>query len=460
MVFSSSVFLFLFLPITLALYYLINPRYRNFILMTCSLFFYAGGEPHNVFLMLISIVVNFALGLLMENGGSIRKKGCLITAIIFNLGLLFFFKYFNFFIDIVNGIFRSSIVVDRIALPIGISFFTFQIMSYVIDVYRGEVHVQHNIIDLALYISLFPQLIAGPIVRYIDVEEQMNHRIHNVEKFYSGVMMFMKGFSKKVLIADQMAPLADAAFSNIGSSVLLSWAGIIAYTLQIYFDFSGYSDMAVGLGRMFGFEFVQNFNFPYISKSIKEFWRRWHISLSTWFRDYVYIPLGGNRKGTVRTYINLLTVFFLTGLWHGASFNFIVWGLFYGVFLVAERVGLGVKLAKLPNMIQHIYTLAIVLIGWVFFRANNLTDALLYIKSMFVVSGTDWVGLIANLKGNDLFCIVVGIILSCPYPKLRGIVEQRNCLRIGYDVISILVFLLAICFMVGTGFSPFLYFRF
>lgn len=384
----------------------------------------------------------------------------MFAAVIIDLGMLFYFKYFNFFVDTVNGVFSSEFTVETIALPIGISFFTFQIMSYVIDVYKGEVKVQHSIIDLALYISLFPQLIAGPIVRYIDVEEQINHRTHSVENFYSGVLIFMKGFAKKVLIADQLSPLADIAFSNIGSSALLSWTGIIAYTLQIYFDFSGYSDMAVGLGRMFGFEFVQNFNFPYISRSIKEFWRRWHISLSTWFRDYVYIPLGGNRKGKARTYINLLTVFFLTGLWHGASFNFIVWGLFYGFFLVAERIGLGKILDRMPKILQHVYTLLIVVIGWVFFRANDLTDALLYIKSMFTLSGSDWVGLVSQLKGNDLFFIVVGILLSRPYPKIRAWMDSKAFTRTFADVMVFLVFLLAICFMVGTGFSPFLYFRF
>ena len=338
MVFSSVLFLFGFLPIVLFVYFLSHPRYRNLVLLLASLFFYAWGEPKNVLLMLASIAVNYSLGLLIESKSKGRKL-FLILSLVFNLGMLFYFKYLNFAADIWAGITGHSLGIKDIALPIGISFFTFQIMSYVIDVYRENVPAQKSIIDLALYISLFPQLIAGPIVRYVDVEAQIKHRECSWAKAYDGATRFMIGFAKKVLIADQLAVLVDLVFDRAGvgyHSIAGHWIGAVAYALQIYYDFSGYSDMAIGLGKLFGFDFLENFNYPYISRSIQEFWRRWHISLSTWFRDYLYIPLGGSRKGTVRTYINLIIVFLATGIWHGASFNFVVWGLYYAVFLVLE----------------------------------------------------------------------------------------------------------------------------
>lgn len=339
MVFSSSVFLFAFLPIVLFVYFFAAEKYRNFVLLGASLLFYAWGEPKNIVVMLISIAVNYLFGFAVAREWKV-KKIALVLSVIYNLGVLFVFKYLNFAVDTVNRVSGAQIEIAQIALPIGISFYTFQIMSYVIDVYRGNVKVQKNLIDLALYISLFPQLIAGPIVRYIDVERQIKRRLTTFEGAKIGVIRFAIGFSKKVLIADQLAVLADTCFAGANPSIWLNWIGIVAYSLQIFFDFSGYSDMAIGLGKIFGFDFLENFNYPYISQSIQEFWRRWHISLSSWFRDYLYIPLGGSRAGKVRTYINLMIVFFLTGLWHGASFNFIVWGLFYAVFLVLERLGL------------------------------------------------------------------------------------------------------------------------
>ena len=458
MVFSSTIFLFAFLPFVLLTYFFANDKLKNLVLLTASLFFYAWGEPKNIFLMLITIVVNYVCGLCIERKEKL-KKVFLIFAVLFDIGCLFVYKYLNFTVDTVNSLFASSIPVRTIALPIGISFYTFQIISYVVDVYRKEVPAQKNILNLGLYLSLFPQLIAGPIVRYVDVAREINKRNTTPDDMYTGIMRFCVGFSKKVLLADQLSPLVDVAFSG-ENSILLKWVGIIAYALQIYFDFSGYSDMGIGLGRIFGFHFLENFNYPYISRSIKEFWRRWHISLSTWFRDYLYIPLGGSRKGTARTYINLMIVFFTTGFWHGASFNFIVWGLYYGVFLIFERLQWGKILNKMPRIFQHVYAIIIVLIGWVFFRANDLPVALEYIKGMFVPAGRDLVYLNYHMNLQYWFCLLAGIALSIPHGKLEARIRKTT---VGYwlmDTLVFVVFLLAICYMVGSGYSPFLYFRF
>lgn len=461
MVFTSTIFLFIFLPAVLFTYYFANPKLRNVVLMVASLMFYAWGEPIHVILMILSIIVNYFLGIaIVKNKSPGWKKVFLIMAICFDLGLLLYFKYFNFFIDVLNDVFKAGIVYKNVALPIGISFYTFQIMSYVIDVYWGNVEAQENCLDLALYISLFPQLIAGPIVRYIDVEEQIKNRSVNFDKFYSGTVRFMKGFSKKVLIADQIAPLVDIAFSQQYPSCLLKWVGIIGYTLQIYFDFSGYSDMAIGMGKMFGFEFIENFNYPYISQSIKEFWRRWHISLSTWFRDYVYIPLGGSRCKKSRQYLNLIVVFFLTGFWHGASYNFIFWGLYYVVFLIIERMGLGKALDRCPAFLRHIYALFIILIGWVFFRADTLGNAFHYISGMFTWNAAALKDLIYVMNRQYWFCILAGCVLSTPiFRKWNSWGTNRYGLAF-QDATTIAIFIIAICYMVGTGFSPFLYFRF
>ena len=381
MVFSSTLFLFWFLPVVLVGYYLCGKNAKNYWLLLASLFFYSWGEPKYVLLMFTLIVINYICGLLLARD---HNRYLLCATVIFNLGILGYFKYFNFLMETVNAVLSliggQSVSLNQIALPIGISFFTFQIMSYVIDVYRGTVPPQKSLAKLALYISLFPQLIAGPIVRYSDVAAQIDERNVTLGGIYTGAVRFMIGLSKKVLLSNQMAAIADAAFIQSDPPALLAWMGAVAYALQIYFDFSGYSDMAIGLGKLFGFDFLENFNYPYISSSVKEFWRRWHISLSSWFRDYLYIPLGGSHCSREKTYRNLLIVFSMTGLWHGASWNFVVWGLWHGAFLILERV-LGNRF-RMPKWLGHIYTMLVVLIGWVFFRADTLGQAAVYLRSM------------------------------------------------------------------------------
>lgn len=383
MLFNSSVFLWLFLPMVLVLNNLIKAKYSNYFLLAASLLFYAWGEPVYVLLMLFSIALNWAFGLLIDK----REKGrhfLLTVCVILNLAILGYYKYFNFLVDTINGLVGDELIAPRsISLPIGISFFTFQALSYVIDLYRGECKVQKNILNLALYVSFFPQLIAGPIVRYSDIDEQISARIVSMDKFAVGFRRFLYGLGKKIIISNCMAEIADTIFGLPFAELTTTsaWLGAIAYTMQIYYDFSGYSDMAIGLGKMFGFDFLENFKYPYLSCSIQEFWQRWHISLGTWFREYVYIPLGGNRKGKVRTYLNLFTVFFLTGMWHGASWNFVVWGLYHGVFQIFERLGLKDFLKK-HRVFSHVYCLLVVMIGWVFFRAETLLDAIRYIFRM------------------------------------------------------------------------------
>lgn len=368
-------FLFLFLPMVLISYYLFDNRFKNFILLMASLFFYAWGEPRYIFLMLFSILVNYFFGLKIDDSSELKEKLWLTISIIFNLSLLIIFKY----AELLFGI-------KGIQLPLGISFFTFHIMSYLIDVYRNDAKVQRRIHDLALYISLFPQLIAGPILRYRTVEKQINGREHSLDKFAEGVNRFVFGLSKKVILANQLALVADGVFVKNAAdlSILESWMGIICYSLQIYLDFSGYSDMAIGLGKMFGFDFLENFNYPYISQSVSEFWRRWHISLGSWFRDYVYIPLGGNRVSLIKLCRNLFVVWFLTGLWHGASWTFVIWGLYYGFLISLEKLFLGKLLQRLPRVFRHIYLLLIVLIGWVFFRVDNIIQGISFIKVCLV----------------------------------------------------------------------------
>ena len=385
MVFSSVIFLFAFLPAVLAVYYALKPSYRNCWLLLASLFFYSWGEPKNVLVMLLSIAVNYFAAILIEKsrGKTFLHNVLFACAVLFNLALLFYFKYTDFFIRNVNRAFSANIPLRNIALPIGISFFTFQILSYIIDVKRNKVPVQKNPLSLGLYISFFPQLIAGPIVRYIDINEQIKTRSVDARKFNVGCVRFMAGFSKKILIADQLSPYVNTIFSQNGISAPSAWIGIAAYTLQIYFDFSGYSDMAIGLGKMFGFDFLENFNYPYIATSVKDFWRRWHISLSAWFRDYVYIPLGGSRRGKARTFLNLFFVWILTGFWHGSSWNFIFWGLWYFFFLVLERGAWGKLIEKLPSFFRHCYALFVILFGWIFFRADGFMASLKYARNLF-----------------------------------------------------------------------------
>ncbi len=391
MVFSSTIFLFFFLPLTLLAYFVVGPRGRNAILLAASLLFYAWGETVYLLVMLFSIAANYLFGLLIDQARQRGRRGGLafVCAVATNLGLLGFFKYANFLVDNLNPVLPvlglAPMDIGRVHLPIGISFFTFQALSYIIDLYRNETTVQRSLLNFALYKALFPQLIAGPIVRYRDVAREIERRTVSLHDFASGVQRFIIGLGKKVLIANVMGRAADTIFATPAETLpaTLAWTGAIAFMLQIYFDFSGYSDMAIGLGRMFGFHFLENFNYPYIARSVREFWRRWHISLSTWFRDYLYIPLGGNRHGPVRTGANLLLVFLLCGLWHGASWTFLIWGVYHGIFLVLERVPAVRRLLdRLPAPVQHAYVLLVVLVGWVFFRADTFAHALAYLEAM------------------------------------------------------------------------------
>lgn len=391
MLFSSIVFLFTFLPVILILYYLVPRRLKNAVLLLCSLVFYAWGEPVYIFLMIFSIIFNYISGLDIARNLKNRRaaRGSLIFNLIVNLGILGFFKYEGFLLDSLNRVLPVDIPYRELALPIGISFYTFQILSYIIDVYRQNVKAQKNFMDFALYVTMFPQLIAGPIVRYSDIEKQLHSRQESFRKFGDGAMFFIRGLAKKVLLANTIGMV----FTEVTSldpgkmSVLSAWLGCAAYTFQIYFDFSGYSDMAIGLGKMFGFEFLKNFDYPYISRSITEFWRRWHISLSTFFRDYVYIPLGGNRKGPVRTIINLFVVWFLTGMWHGASWNYILWGLYFFVFLVIEKNWLLKKFQHIPHFVSHIYALVVIYFGWVLFKFEDLAGVGITLKGMLGLNG-------------------------------------------------------------------------
>ena len=461
MVVSTPIFLFLFLPAVLVLNYIIPKKYiaaKNVVLLIASLFFYAWGEPKNVLLMLLSIAVNYVCGLLLGRFDSDEKKRKVVlwASVVFNLGLLFFFKYFNF---VTGGLFPV------IKLPIGISFFTFQIMSYTIDVYRRSVEPQKSLLKLALYISLFPQLIAGPIVRYIDVEKQLTYRECTAEKTARGMIRFSMGLAKKVIVSNTVAAVCDGIFGSTNTvPAFTAWVGVICYALQIYFDFSGYSDMAIGMGHMLGFDFLENFNYPYVSCSVQEFWRRWHISLSSWFRDYLYIPLGGNRRGKVRTYINLIIVFACTGLWHGASFSFIVWGLWHGLFLVIERLGFKKALDKLPKFIGWIYTMLVVLVGWVFFRADTLSAAMKYLGEMFSFSGGVANGM-AQFDNLSFIITVIAIVLCTPvYQFLKGKLEKTEVGKKAAFVIGAVLatglFILSVIFLTGSGYNPFIYFRF
>lgn len=417
MVFSSLLFLFLYLPAVILIYYITPYRYRNLFLFVVNLIFYGWGEPVFVLLMLFSTLVDYTHGYFIDKYRENKKiaKRFLVSAVVINLGLLGFFKYTGFLTETLNVLPFLNIEPIEIPLPIGISFYTFQTMSYSIDVYRGDAPVQKNIITFGTYVTLFPQLIAGPIVRYQEVAEQLDHRKETIADFTNGVKLFMVGLAKKVLIANQMGLLWDQLReTSQENGVLGSWIGICAYAFQIYFDFSGYSDMARGLGNMFGFEFLKNFDYPYISKTITEFWRRWHISLGTWFREYVYIPLGGNRKGTKRMVINLLIVWFLTGLWHGASVNFILWGLYFGVILIIEKLFLMKYLQKLPAALQHLYSLFLIVIGWVIFYFEDMQLMGQFFNDLFNPAG----GLIGQealvLVWSYLPLLVAAVLASTP----------------------------------------------
>lgn len=471
MVFSSMLFLWIFLPLVLAVYYISPRKIRNGILVFFSLLFYAWGEPVYIFLMLFSVAVNFAGGILIEKNPGKNKK--ILTAIIaINLALLGYFKYFNTVADAITGLFSVDVTgtaLFKVALPIGISFYTFQALSYVIDVYRGEVQAQHNFWHMLLYISFFPQLIAGPIVKYRDIEAQITGRKETVQKFAAGVMRFCWGLGKKVLLANSFAKVVDEIFKYGPYAVSRKalWLGAILYMLQIYYDFSGYSDMAIGLGKMFGFEFQENFNYPYMSHSVQEFWRRWHISLSSWFRDYVYIPLGGNRKGAACTYRNLLIVFFLTGMWHGAGMAFILWGLYHGLFLVLERVWLGKKLEKLPGAVGWMYGTTVVFFGWILFRAEDLSLFFTYVRNMFVSHGGT-ILLSAYLDSKMIFLIIAGVlfagVLQKLYEKTRerlaGKIPENGVVTIPRAAACMVIFWLCVAALVNNSYNPFIYFRF
>lgn len=484
MLFSSPVFLFLFLPLTLLLSALVPRQLKNYILLIASLLFYAWGGIYFMLLMLVSVFINYFFGLKVDKykNNLKRKKKYMFWGVFLNLFLLGIFKYTNFIVHSINDLLAftniGSIPQTSIQLPIGISFFTFQAMSYMIDVYRNETVVQKKFSNLALYVSLFPQLIAGPIVRYHDVALQIERRNVNLDKFKSGIQRFIIGLARKVLIANTFAAIVDDIFATPyqNLSIEAAWLGVIAYSIQIYYDFSGYSDMAIGLGRMFGFEFLENFNFPYISKSIKEFWSRWHISLSTWFRDYLYIPMGGNKNGRFNTYRNLLIVFFITGLWHGASWNFIIWGLFHGFFMIIERIGFGKILIKLPAFFSHIYTLLIIMIGWTLFRSENLTDSVYYFNAMFGLN--EIAGNSINLKiymNNETYIAFIFAVLgSTPffmyiYNKFKSLsatfsYKTNIVLSNIYELLSssFLMILLFICslYLIANTYNPFIYFRF
>lgn len=470
MLFSSITFLFIFLPLTLLLYYLVPVRMKNYVMLAASLIFYAWGEPVYIILMILSIILNYFCGqdIYEKRDNARAMKMSLMFGVVMNLLILGFFKYYGLLMDTINAILPIDIPYRVLALPIGISFYTFQAMSYLIDVYRKEVKPQENVLYFALYISMFPQLIAGPIVRYIDIEEQLKERSINSTKFGEGAMYFIRGLAKKVVLANTFGSVYEqVAAMQMGSfSTLTAWVGAIAYAFQIYFDFGGYSDMAIGLGKMFGFEFLPNFNYPYIAKSITDFWRRWHISLSTWFREYVYIPLGGNRCTPSRHILNLLIVWMLTGLWHGAQWNFMFWGLYYGVILILEKYLWGSKIEKLPAAVQHIYAFVLVLFGWVFFFSPTLGYAGQYLKVMFGIGAKG----IFDKQGffmifTNWLLIVIAILASAPrgyklLKKITGCWQSEEVRAIVTCAVYIAMFLLCIAFLVTETYNPFLYFRF
>lgn len=455
----------MFLPFVLTLYYITPRRFRNLTLFIVDLVFYAWGEPWLVILMLFSILLNYTSGILI--GINREKKGLarfiFILSVILNLGLLGFFKYAGFIGETLNMVMPFlNIPILEIALPIGISFYTFQTMSYTIDVYKNTVKVQKNIITFGTYVSLFPQLIAGPIVRYEDVAEQLMHRKETLQGFTDGVKLFLIGLSKKVLLANEMGNLWDAVReSGTQSGALGSWVGIIAYTFQIYFDFCGYSEMAMGLGKMFGFDFLKNFDYPYISKSITEFWRRWHISLGTWFREYVYIPLGGNRKGLYRQIINIAVVWFLTGLWHGASWNFILWGLYFGVLLMIEKLFMLKVLKKAPAIISHIYSIIIILFGWVLFYFENLNEMGIFLARMFGSDGFMMSGDISVKIISYIPLLIVSAITSTPLiSMLYHKIKSKPILYVIDNAGCVLALLLCTAALVSSDYNPFLYYKF
>lgn len=474
MVFSSTIFTFLFLPIVLLIYYLSKEKYRNNILLIASLLFYAYGEPQFVFLMLFSIIANWGMALLIER---YRNNKCvcklmLAIAVSIDIGILFIFKYFDFTITVFNMIFGSSLRILGVELPIGISFFTFQAISYVVDIYRGEGKVQKSLLKVGLYISLFPQLIAGPIVRYKTVAQQIDFRNVTIEKFAQGIKRFICGFCKKILLANNLAIVSEKIFSCQSYDSLTvgyAWIGAICFSLQIFYDFAGYSDMAIGLGKMFGFEFQENFNYPYISKSLTEFWRRWHMSLGQWFRDYVYIPLGGSRVGIIRHIFNLFTVWTLTGLWHGANFTFIAWGLIYFVGLVSEKYIVKPEKRKhiIGKVVWQIVTILVVVFAWVLFNSSGLKEGVQYWLAMIGVyyHNPMWGEQYYFTVKENLIYIVAGLMFTIPIvpkisQKLKNIGRNENIIELSTFFIYMFGFLWAASFLILGSHNPFIYFNF
>ena len=467
MLFSSISFLYYFLPVTILVYFISPNKYKNIIILLASLFFYFYGEPSYTLLMIISAFSGYIHGVLIDKYRNTKySKVFLISSLAISLGSLTVFKYGDFIISNINYISSANINLLKLALPIGISFYTFQILSYIIDVYRDRAKVCKSFIDFATYVCLFPQLIAGPIVRYTTIQEELNHRTHSFEKFAYGVNRFIIGLSKKVIIANNLGMLVNIINNNMEKSILSYWIVAIAFPLQIYYDFSGYSDMAIGLGRIFGFDFLENFNYPYISKSITEFWRRWHISLSSFFRDYVYIPLGGNRVSKVRWIFNIFVVWFLTGLWHGDSWNFILWGLYFAILLVIEKLFLKDKIEKLPSFIQHVYAKFFIIISFVIFNNENIKEMFNSLYSMF-----NFKNLILynefSIYYLKSYTVILLISIIGATPLLKNIIERIRKSFIGDSFISIInpilniiLLIIVTSYLIDGSFNPFLYFRF
>lgn len=472
MVFSSIPFLFYFLPMVLVLYFISPRSMKNWVLFLSSLFFYAWGEPIYVLIMIFSTIVDYTHGIFIEkflnNHEKKKARLVLLSSITINLALLCFFKYSDFFILNLNKLIGSDIAPLQLPLPIGISFYTFQTMSYSIDVYRRDVKAQKNIISFGAYVALFPQLIAGPIVRYQTIAHQLDKRKETMDDFSQGAFRFIQGLGKKVLLANNIGLLWDTISAmEIGSLPLATaWIGLFAFAFQIYFDFSGYSDMAIGLGRMLGFSFPENFNYPYISQSITEFWRRWHISLGTWFREYVYIPLGGNRKGTSRTLINISVVWLLTGLWHGAAWNFILWGIYFGVLLIIEKQFLSHLLTKSPALLRHLYACFFILIGWCIFAFDDVNQVWLYVKALFgLTENPYWNTQTLYFLSSYGVLLAVMVIGSTPLPKKIATTlwnGKTETMAYGFTtaIFMAIIFLLCVAFIINSSYNPFLYFRF
>ncbi len=468
MLFSSMTFVFMFLPIVCTIYLLARKDLQNYILLIASILFYAWGEPRYLAIMILTILVNYVgANYISRSRNAMHRKLLLWATILVDLGFLFYFKYFNFVMENINTVFSMDIKFIDVIMPIGISFYTFQAMSYVIDVYRREVKAQRDIYKLALYITLFPQLVAGPIVKYHDVDDQISNRDVSFDKVAYGVKRFIIGLAKKMLIANTLGAVADKIFNQPVEAfdALTAWIGAFAYSLQLFYDFSGYSDMAIGLGAVFGFKFLENFNYPYISRSITEFWRRWHISLSTWFKEYLYIPLGGNRVSPTRTYINLFIVFLATGFWHGASWNFIFWGLWHGLFIIMEKyTGWHKKEGDFKlKLSQHIYTIFVFVIGWVMFRADNMGYAFEYIKNMFGLVGEHKIvyKIPYYIDNLEIIAFIVGIL--CSMPIFKGILNIRyrnKVLRTIVNIWLIILFVVSASAIAASTYNPFIYFRF